>query len=335
MGQGRRRTRWAGIGAIVAAALALTGCTGARSDFSQEFRGDPAIAEMELTTGDNMPFTDGVRAEVTLSHDLAHADTAELLTRLSAFIREHGDEPVRVSVTAPAGDITLPVFGDDAVTAAAVTAASDIAADPLVTNVTLRGPSQDSRITGVGIVIEPDLATAFALAHSAPERLAPLAGPGGAYVSVSDSGLAIRLEGAPGQWLDDTESSWAQVNPAFPVIGVRGDQDRITLILENEADVPGAQAIVQAVAPPPLIPVHFGSPLVQLGQNGTGDEVRVMLAQLDAPTLALIRLVWTTDSRAVFRAANDADAATLERALAQLPEEARGGLEVEVDVEKD
>lgn len=332
MGQ---RRRWAGIAAIVTAALALTGCSGARSDFAQEFRGDPAIAELELTTGDNMPFTDGVRAEVTLSHDLTHEDTTHLLERFGAFIRDHDDEPVRVTVTVPAGNITIPVFGDDAATTAAVSAATELAADPLVTSIALSGTSQEGRVTSVGIVIEPDLATAFALARSAPERLAQLAGPGGAYVSVSDSGSAIRLEGAPGQWLDDAESSWAQVNPSFPVIGVRGDKDRITLILQNEADVPGAQAIVRAAAPPPAIAVTFGSPLVQLGQNGTGDEVRVMLTQLDAPTLALIQLVWTTDTRAVFRAANNADAAVLESALAQLPDEARGGLKVEVDVEED
>ncbi|WP_433676978.1 hypothetical protein [Microbacterium gorillae] len=332
MRQGRRRTRWAGIAAVLAATLALTGCTGARSDFANEFRGDPAIAELELTTGDNMPFTDGVRAKVTLSHDLTHEDTATLLPRLGAFIREHSDEPVQVSVLTDT--VTMSVFGDDAVTAAAVSAAAEIAADPMVTSLTVHGASQDTRVTGVSVWVEPDIGAAFAVAHSAPERLAALAGPGGVYVSVADTGSAIRLEGDPGHWLDDTESAWSLVSPAFPVTGVRGDQDGITLTLARESDVAGAQALIRASTPPLTLPVTFASPLVLIGRNGTGDEARIMLAQLDAPTLALIRFVWTTDTRTVFRAANDADAVALERALAQLPEEARGGLSVEVDVEK-
>ncbi len=332
MGQRRRRRRRVGLAAIVAAALALTGCTGARSDFAQQFRGDPAIAELELTTGDNMPFTDGVRATVTLSNDLDHPETADLLTRMGAFIRDHDDEPVRVTVHS--GKIAMPVFGDDAVTAGTLSAASDIAADPVSTQVSLYGDSQDTRVTSVSLVVQPDFAGAFALARSAPERLAELAGPGGAYVSVRDAGSAIRLEGPPGQWLDDTESAWALVSASFPVIGVRGDEDEVSLILANESDVPGAQAVVHAATPPSTMPIRFGSPLVQLGLNGTGDEVRAMLAQLDAPTRALIHLVWTTDTRAVFRVANEADVATLENALALLPDDARGGLSVEVEVEK-
>ncbi|MDR2294624.1 MAG: hypothetical protein LBE05_05420 [Microbacterium sp.] len=331
MGQRRRRRR-VGLAAIVAAALALTGCTGARSDFAQEFRGDPAIAELDLTTGDNMPFTDGVRATVTLSHDLDHPETADLLTRLGAFIRGHEDEPVRVTVHTE--KITIPVFGDDAVTAATLSAASDIAADPVSTRVSLYGDSQDTLVTSVAVLVEPDFAAAFTLARSAPERLAGLGGPNGAYVSVSDSGMAIRLEGSPGQWLDDTDSAWARVSAAFPVTGVRGDEEEISLILANESDVAAAQELIHAATPPPTMPIRFGSPLVQLGLGGTGDEVRAMLAQLDAPALALIRLVWTTDTRAVFRVAKEGDVATLESALALLPDDARGGLSVEVEVEK-
>lgn len=326
----RRRVR-VGFAWLLIAGLVLTGCAGgARADFAQQFGSDPMIDELELTTGDNMPFTDGVRATVTLSEEIAAGEVSDLLARFSVFMREHSDEPVTITVHADA--VTAPVLGAEADTLQAWETASAIAQIPGVESAGLSASPDGDRVTGAVVVISPEVDIAFAVARSTLDALAPHAAR--PHLTVEDAGTAVRLSGVPGRWLDDAEEAWMRVNAVFPITGVRADAERITLTLADEEDAGGAQALIPRAEPAFQTPILFESPLVLLGLGGTGDEARLMLSGLDEETRSLVRFVWSNDVRAEFRVASAADAAALEAALAALPEAARGGLEVTVAVEQ-
>lgn len=275
-----------------------------------------------------MPFTDGVRATVTVSDALSEEEMAELLSRFSAFTRDHSDEPVAITVRE--GAITLPVFGDASVTLQARDAASALGAEPDVESVSLSATSDSEQITGVSVQVSPDLDAAFSVARSAPERLAPLAARSRLHLTVKDAGTSVRISGVPGRWLDEAEAAWTMVSAAFPVSGVRADTDALTLTLVDEADAAGAQALVARADPAFQTPIRFASPIVLLGLNSTGDKARLMLNELDADTRDRIRYVWSNDVRAEFSVATTDDVATVKAALSALPQASRGGLEVSV-----
>ncbi|MFK4761055.1 hypothetical protein ACI3KS_09000 [Microbacterium sp. ZW T5_45] len=331
MTSARRRRRRSGAAWFLAGVLALTGCvsSGARGDFAREFRSDSAIAELELTTADNMPFTEGVRATLTATDGLDSPSFADLVTRLSAFIRQHPDEPVLVTVSSE--NVTVPVFGDDGMNTGILDAAADIAGGDGVESVEFTTSEQDE-ITGVSVVINADIAAAFAMTRSSSERVATIGSPTGVHVTVNDSGTAVRISGVPGRWLDDAEIAWTIVSAASVVTGVRADDTRVILAVGDEADVPSAQNAMRETDAVFETPIAFESPLVLLGLGGTGDDVRTMLAALDDESRGLIRYVWTDASRAEFSVASDADIAPLQDALDALPTSARGGMPVTVSV---
>lgn len=332
MASARRRNRRIGAAWFLAGVLALTGCvsSGARGDFAREFRNDSAIAELELTTGDNMPFTDGVRATVTATDAVDSPAFADLVTRLSTFIRRHPDEPVLVTVITD--DVTVPVFGDDTVNTGVLDAAAQIVADDAVQSVELTTSSDHDVITSVSVVMTADIAAAFAVARSSSERIEPVAASAGAQVTVQDSGSAVRISGVPGRWLEDAETAWTVVSAASAVTGVRADATRIVLTLGDETDVPSAQRAMHQTDAAFETPIAFESPLVRLGLGGTGDDVRVMLAALDDGSRDLISYVWTDASRAEFSVASEDEIAPLQAALDDLPAAARGSMPVTVSV---
>lgn len=318
---------------LVAAVLTLTACAGgARADFAQQFRGDPAIEEFELTTGDNMPFTDGVRATVALREDLSDDEATALLSKFSAFVRDHSDEPVQITVRE--GTITIPVFGTESVTLQAREAAFAIATEFGVDSIALSATTDSERISGVSVEVSSDLHTAFSAARSAPERLLPLTAPAGPHITVKNADSTVHISGVPGRWLDDAEVSWTLVSAAVPISGVRAGADEVRFTLADEADAAEAQALIARAESAFQTPITFASPLVLLGLNGTGDEARLMLSELDDNTRSLILSVWSNDARAEFSVATADDVAGVEAALATLPASSRGALEVTVVVSR-
>ncbi|OOB91270.1 hypothetical protein B0T42_07050 [Rathayibacter sp. VKM Ac-2630] len=68
--------RKCGVGALaLTTVLLLTGCSGDsfRADFARTFGSDEAVADLELSTVEDMPFTGGVSAEVVARENLADA----------------------------------------------------------------------------------------------------------------------------------------------------------------------------------------------------------------------------------------------------------------------
>lgn len=311
------RMRKCGVAALaLTAVLLLTGCSGDsfRADFARTFGSDEAVADLELSTVDNMPFTGGVSAEVVARDDLADADLRALADRLSAFASERPAGDVRVVLDAEG--LSLPVSGDPDLTDGRIAAALELRDDPRVSSVALAADDSDDRVSGLSLLLS-ESATArdlFALARDAPDLL-PDAAP--VHVSVQNHDRAELVSGDPGAWIDVAEGTWAAISAAVPVIGFRAAPERLEVTLGSENDLALAEAAVGSSGGPP---VAFSSPLVALGDGASGESARAVLAALDPEVLADLRSVWTDDDH--LRLAVDAveRAATVAQAVSATPD---------------
>ncbi|WP_157603185.1 hypothetical protein [Rathayibacter sp. Leaf299] len=286
------RMRMFGLAALaLTSVLLLTGCSGDsfRAGFARTFGSDEAIADLELSTVDNMPFTGGVSAEVVARDDLADADLRALADRLSAFASERPAGDVRVVLDAEG--LSLPVSGDSDLTDGRIAAALELRDDPRVSSVALAADDSDDRVSGLSLILA-ESATArdlFALARDAPDLL-PDAAP--VHVSVQSSDRSELVGGDPGAWIDAAEGTWEAVSAAVPVIGFRAAPERLEVTLGSEEDLAAAES---AAASPGGPAVAFSSPLVALGDGASGESARIVLAALDPEVLADLRSVWTDD----------------------------------------
>jgi hypothetical protein len=311
------RARWFGLPALaLTAVLVLTGCSGDsfRADFARTFGSDEAVADLELSTVDNMPFTGGVSAEVVARDDLDDADLRALAHRLGAFASERPAGDVRVVLDAEG--LSLPVSGDSALTDGRITAALELRDDPRVSSVALAADDSDDRVSGLSLLLS-ESATArdlFALARDAPDLL-PDAAP--VHVSVQNSDRSELVSGDPGVWIDTAEGTWAAVSAVVPVIGFRAAPERLEVMLGSEADLAAAES---AAASTGGSAVAFSSPLVALGDGASGESARTLLAALDPEVLADLRSVWTDDDRLQLAVDSVDRAVTVAEAVSATPD---------------
>lgn len=299
------RMRRGGISVLVlTAVLLLAGCSGDsfRADFARTFGSDEAVADLELSTVDNMPLTGGVSAEVVARDGLDDDDLRALAHRLSAFASKRPAGDVRVVLDAEG--LSLPVSGDSDLSEGRIAAALELRDDPRVSSVALASDDSDDRVSGLSLLLAGS-ATArdlFALARDAPDLL-PDAGP--VHVSVQSSDRSELVSGDPGRWIDAAERTWSAVSAAVPVTGFRAAPDRLEVTLSREDDLAAAES---AAAPTGGPAVAFSSPLIAVGDGASGDSARALLAALAPEVLAQIRSVWTDDDRPRF-AVDSADRA--------------------------
>lgn len=311
-----RRRFGAGALALIAALL-LSGCSSdsARGDFAATFGPDDAIAEFELSTADNMPFTDGVSAEVWAKDDVGPEQLQALVQRLSVFASGHPDSPVRITLVADG--VTVPVFRDADLSAEVISSALEILADERVTSVELTAASDGDNVTGASLEVQAAAGAiaAFELARLAPERLAdvqrmPL------HITVRATDGSVRIQGAAGSWIDDAESAWVSMSSAVPAVGLSAEPGRLEVKLADERDVPAASAARDGVGSE--LAIVFSSPLVSLGKNATGDTARALLGALGQEHA--VGSLWTDDDQVNFWVADDTAASSIAEAVSALPE---------------
>ncbi|MCM6764084.1 hypothetical protein NB037_16845 [Rathayibacter sp. ZW T2_19] len=289
-----QRSRKRGLAALaLTAVLLLAGCSGDsfRADFARTFGSDEAVADLELSTVDDMPFTGGVSAEVVAREDLDEAGLQALAGRLSAFASQRPVGDVRVVLDAEG--LSLPVSGDPDLTDGRIAAALELRDDARVSSVALTADDSDDRVSGLSLFLS-DRATAedlFALARNTPDLL-PDAAP--VHVSVQSSDRSALVSGDPGEWIGAAEGTWAAVSTVVPASGFRAVPERLEVTLADEDDLAAAESASAASGGPA---VAFSSPLVALGDSGTGVAARVVLAALAPEILADVRSVWTDDDR--------------------------------------
>jgi hypothetical protein len=323
MGEMIRPTRRFGaIGTVVVlAAMLLTGCSGSslHADFRAAFAGDDAVAGFELSTADNMPFTDGLSADVRARHTASADELRALADRLSGFARDHAGDEVRITVEAE--DVTVPVFADAAISADTMTSALDLRDDDRVDSVAFTTSAGQQRVTGASLHlaeggVERAIA-AFDLARSVPVMLDDVAGGSSLHLTIR-ADEAVKIDGIAGTWIDDVERAWTAVSSAVPTTGLRAEPGRVEVMLATETDLDTARALSETVTDDLVI--VFASPLVALGANASGNSVRALLHALEPANVTGVRSVWTDDERAELFADSVEQADALAAASSSLPE---------------
>lgn len=256
---GRGRARGFGRAAVVlTAVLLLTGCSGDsfRADFARTFGSDEAVADLELATVEDMPFTGGVSAEIAAREDLSDADLASLADRLSAFASRRPTGDVRILLDAH--DLSLPVSGDAELTTGRIDAALALREDPRVERLALAADDSEDRVSGLSLFLADGAtaADAFALARDAPALLPDTPPP---HVSVQSADRSLLVTGTAGPWLDDAERLWTAISAAVPAAGFRADPDHLDVTLTSDADRAAATRAAASV-PSGAIAVTFSAP---------------------------------------------------------------------------
>jgi hypothetical protein len=257
MGQGRARGL-SRAAVVLTAVLLLAGCSGDsfRADFTRTFGSDEAVADVELATVEDMPFTGGVSAEVVAREDLSDADVTSLADRLAAFAAKRPTGDVRILLDAD--DLTLPVSGDVDLTSGRIAAALALRDDPRVESLALAADDSEDRVSGLSLFLAADATAdaAFALARDAPALL-PDAPP--LHVSVQSADRSLLVTGTPGPWLDDAQRLWTAISDAVPTAGFRADPDHLAVTLTSDADRAAATRAAASV-PSGAIAVTFSAP---------------------------------------------------------------------------
>ncbi|MHC9043142.1 hypothetical protein ACYX8G_01075 [Microbacterium saperdae] len=305
----------------VLTAAMLTACSGSalHGDFRAAFAGDEAVEDFELSTADNMPFTDGLSAEVRARDTASGDELVALADRLSEFAREHEAEDVRIRIEA--AELTVPVFADAAISAGAMARGLDLGDDDRVDSVVLSARTEAKGITGVSIrLAEPGAGSpvaAFDLARTTPVLLDDVTDGANLHLTIAAEDQ-VRIDGNAGAWVDDVEQVWHAVSNEVPVTGLRAEPGRLKLTLATEADLGAAQALSAARAVD--LVVVFESPLVRLGAEASGDSARALLATLEASQGTGLLSVWTDDEGATFFVESHRQATSLAAAVSSRPE---------------
>ncbi|QHC58214.1 hypothetical protein [Rathayibacter sp. VKM Ac-2760] len=257
MRQGRTRAL-GGAALALTAVLLLAGCSGDsfRADFARTFGSDESVADVELASVDDRPFSGGVSAEVVAREDLSDADLTSLAARLATFAAKRPTGDVRILLDAE--DLTLPVSGDDALTSGRIAAALALRDDSRVSSLALAADDSEDRVSGLSLFLAEgtSAADAFALARDAPALL-PDAPP--LHISVQSADRAQLVTGSPGPWLDDAERLWTAISAAVPAAGFRADSDHLDVTLTSDADRAAATLAADTV-PSDGISVTFSAP---------------------------------------------------------------------------
>ncbi|TQL85835.1 hypothetical protein FB560_1469 [Microbacterium saperdae] len=318
----RRRSVVVVLLGVLTAAM-LTACSGSalHGDFRAAFAGDEAVEDFELSTADNMPFADGLSAEVRARDTASGDELVALADRLSEFAREHEAEDVRITIEA--AELIVPVFADAAISAGAMARGLDLVDDDRVDSVVLSARTEAKGITGVSIrLAEPGAGSpvaAFDLARTTPVLLDDVTGGANLHLTIAAEDQ-VRIDGNAGAWVDDVEQVWHAVSNEVPVTGLRAEPGRLKLTLATEADLGAAQALSAARAVD--LVVVFASPLVLLGAEASGDSARALLGALASADVSVVRNVWTDDDRVEFFVDSVAQATSTATALSARPESA-------------
>ncbi|MEV4667615.1 hypothetical protein [Microbacterium sp. LWO12-1.2] len=320
----RTRGRFAAIGVVGLITVSLlTACSGSalHGDFRAAFAGDETVEDFELSTADNMPFTDGLSAEVRARDTASGDELVALADRLSEFAREHAAEDVRITIEA--ADLTVPVFADAEISAGAMARGLDLVDDDRVDSVILSARTEAKGVTGVSVQLAEHGAgspvLAFDLARTIPMLLDDVTGGANLHLAiVADD--RVRIDGNAGAWVDDVEQVWRAVSNEVTVTALRAEPGRLKLTLAKEADLAAAQEL-SAATEADLV-VVFASPLVLLGADASGDSARALLGAVAPADVSGVRNVWTDDDRVEFFVDSVAQARSAATALSARPESA-------------
>lgn len=298
---GRRSPRRAAHAVVLLAVLSLAGCTGdgEAAAFERAFRGDAAVQSVDLTSGDNQPFSGGVSGEVIARDDIRDEEFTALAARIGDYTRENG-ERMRGRVSLVADGFGVLIVGNAAADEAATRLLLVLRGDDRVDAVTIEESALSVVAVGAGEAVDVARDLPASLNGAVSERVR--------FVSVRTDDRAVDLAGAPSS-LRSALALWDAVGASVPLSGIRlRDTGDLTLTLAREADLDRARDAAGAA------PVRFASELIRLGDSD-GGTARSLVARLDASVLARISSVWASDTRLQIAVRTAADAVSLAPAI--------------------
>lgn len=308
--QATPRYRPAGVRALwtvlaCALVLALAGCVsgdGVQDSFLRQFSNDPAVARVDLSTVDNMPFTGGVGGTVFLNDSVSEAEVRAFAERVRGFSNQNVDDQrgSRVRIKLVADGWTFPVLASATANESLLDLVYQLRADSRVDSGSLGSKNYQADIdhatlvspatTGMGTLIT-DAPAAFAAKGMAPSiTLRSPAGEPGTF-SVS---------GHMGPWAESAFHTYEALSTEIRLTSFKADEDAITVTLAQESDLNRARDLTQAALDPTQTAVFYQSELVTLFPGARGDQARILLAAVDTGTRANLVSVWTDDRSATF-----------------------------------
>ena len=300
--------------------IAFTACSGdsVRGDFARAFGSDPAVAHLDLSTADNMPFTGGVGGTVTIADGVSDEALHDLATHMSAFAADRPDGEVSIVLDAEGGALEVPIFAVERLTTDALDRALTLLDDPRVEAVSLVAADGETGISSVSMQVAtaPDT---FALAMAAPDQLRAVTSGTQLFVHVASKQDRSRVKGDAGPWIGEAERLWTTVAASVPITGVQAEPERTTFTLAHEKDLATAEAVLPTSQSAAGTSVAFASQLVSLGSDATGETARAVLADLSPTVSATILQVWTNDHESRWTVATPAHAVALANEIAAQP----------------
>lgn len=295
---GTRALRILASAAAILAAVALTGCgsvdagTAGRQATEREFRSDPAVESVDLTSLNTLPWIGSVDGTVTAKPGLSDDDLSALVDRIGAFESEKRDG-ASVSLKVAADTVTLRVLPNRARNARFVAAANELRADTGIVSAEIEVRSGDgSKLTARTATAE----RAFALAAEAPDPLRERVSEPPVALEIS-SVDGVSLDGDQGgTWVADAQRVWAMVGLRARVTVLQATPESLNLQVAEEADVAPARAAAEAALGDRSMTLTVESRSLQLRDGASGDAARATLAKLPAETRKVIDFVWTDDA---------------------------------------
>ncbi|GGO59593.1 hypothetical protein GCM10010910_02930 [Microbacterium nanhaiense] len=297
----RRRTAVATI--ALGLAVLLAGCTGdgEAAAFAREFRDDPAVESMELTSHDNQPFTGGVRGDVVVRDTATDGSVSDLVGRIGDYTRANADR-MRGRVTLIVDGLKTEVTGDRAVDDAHLRLLLTLRSDDRVRGASIRDAAVGvyGAAADVAIDLARDLPAVVERNTPGEEWLLSVRSEDGAVSLRGDSailGTGVRL--------------WDVLGSVVPLTGIRvEDTSRIEIALRHESDLPRARAAASELALANDPEVVFASDLVRLGDSD-GEDARLLLSRLEEVTRERVVYVWVSDTRMQVAVRNEDDLSAL------------------------
>ncbi|MFD5224505.1 hypothetical protein ACFWHT_02680 [Microbacterium sp. NPDC058342] len=277
-----------------AAATVLTGCAtgdGLAPAFAHEFSDDPAVAEVDVTTIDGMPFTGGVSGTVRTTADLDDGTITALVQHVRAFAAEAGADRVRIEIHTDGW--SFPALLDADAGARVLDRLRALRADPRLLSGTLSAGESGSVEHLALVTTDPDATISTWREGVGDEGWLP------AHLAIADEQGILAIDGPPGDWADPALQVRARLEGEVALRAVEIERSSIRVRVGDEADVQRAQEIVDAAADRSMT-VSVASDLVLLAPGARGDAVRDLLAALPPPDADVVQDVWTDDVAARF-----------------------------------
>ncbi len=234
------------VAILIAGALAGCGSvnagTAGKRTTEREFRNDPAIESVELTSSNTLPWSGSVGGSLTARAGLSDDELAELVDRVGAFESQKHDG-ASVSLQVVVDDVTLHVLPDRARNARLVAVANQLRGDTGVVSAEIEMPvARGARLTALTVSAD----RAFELAAATPEPLREQADEPPVEIDVSSED-GVSLEGVQGgTWIADAQRVWATVGLRVRVDELQATPETIDLHVADPTEVAAARQAAES-----------------------------------------------------------------------------------------